>query len=387
MKVLWLASWYPNKLNPFNGDFVRRHAQAVAPFIPITVIYVVKDENGIYTNNVKVDEYNEDGLHELIVYYRSPPFKIKIFGKIFSFLKYRKVFKQVVSGHIKEKGLPDVCHVHVPMQAGMISNWLKNKFRVPYVVTEHWCGYNHLNPDNFFSRNPVFQKGTKRIFENADIVTTVCVANQEELTDLFQIKHSVVVSNVADINHFFYSPSEVTSAFTFIHVSTLTYQKNIEGILEACAGLVNKTGLWKLIIVGPYTKKQVELSKQLKLDRFIEWTGELSYVEVADHVRKASAMVMFSRFENQPCAIIEGLVSGLPVVASKVGGIPEIINEKNGILVEPGNVAGLVNAMEKMKNEHQSYDRFGIAEDAKNKFSYEVVGEIFLKLYKQLKNN
>ena len=42
MKVLWLASWYPNPYEPVNGDFVQRHAQSVAQCLPIDVIHVVQ---------------------------------------------------------------------------------------------------------------------------------------------------------------------------------------------------------------------------------------------------------------------------------------------------------------------------------------------------------
>ena len=49
MNVLWLASWYPNRTNPFNGDFIERHAKAVAPFVNrLTVIAAAKDETLAY---------------------------------------------------------------------------------------------------------------------------------------------------------------------------------------------------------------------------------------------------------------------------------------------------------------------------------------------------
>ena len=42
--VLWLPSWYPNKLAPFDGDFIQRHAKAAALYNDILVIYAVPDE-------------------------------------------------------------------------------------------------------------------------------------------------------------------------------------------------------------------------------------------------------------------------------------------------------------------------------------------------------
>ena len=47
MKALWLVSWYPDKISPFNGDFIKRHAEAVSLYDDVHVIYVTKDEKEI----------------------------------------------------------------------------------------------------------------------------------------------------------------------------------------------------------------------------------------------------------------------------------------------------------------------------------------------------
>ena len=59
MNILWLTSWYPNRISPFDGDFIQRHAHAVASRIPLTVIYVaqygelipVSNDEIVITNN------------------------------------------------------------------------------------------------------------------------------------------------------------------------------------------------------------------------------------------------------------------------------------------------------------------------------------------------
>ena len=52
--ILWLPGWYPNILSPYDGDFIQRHARAVALFQKLTVIYIKKDEKGIVTQNKKI---------------------------------------------------------------------------------------------------------------------------------------------------------------------------------------------------------------------------------------------------------------------------------------------------------------------------------------------
>ncbi|MBK8141573.1 MAG: hypothetical protein IPK57_11530 [Chitinophagaceae bacterium] len=68
-KILWLCSWYPAKTEPFNGDFIQRHARAAALYNDIYVIHVAGDETG---NNKKPGEeiHQSEGLTEQIIYYQ-----------------------------------------------------------------------------------------------------------------------------------------------------------------------------------------------------------------------------------------------------------------------------------------------------------------------------
>jgi len=51
--VLWLPSWYPNKLDPFDGDFIQRHANAASLHTKVHVIFVKADEEGKITGNLE----------------------------------------------------------------------------------------------------------------------------------------------------------------------------------------------------------------------------------------------------------------------------------------------------------------------------------------------
>ena len=52
-EILWLPSWYPNKLAPFEGDFIQRHAQAAALYNKIYVIKVVADDRAMITKKLR----------------------------------------------------------------------------------------------------------------------------------------------------------------------------------------------------------------------------------------------------------------------------------------------------------------------------------------------
>ena len=65
----------------------------------------------------------------------------------------------------------------------------------------------------------------------------------------------------------------------------------------------------------------------------IQFTGMLPYEEVARLMRNSDAFVLFSLYENMPCVVLEALCCGLPVITSDVGGLKEVINQENGVLV------------------------------------------------------
>ena len=114
------------------------------------------------------------------------------------------------------------------------------------------------------------------------------------------------------------------------------------------------------------------------------FTGLISYAEVASYLRKADALIMFSRYENLPCVILEALCCGLPVIASDVGGIREVINKENGILIASENENELLQSMNYLLDNLEKYDRESIASSAGEKFNYKTVAQQFTFAYQSV---
>ena len=68
-KYLWLTSWYPNRNDRFDGDFIQRHAQAVSTFCEIHVIHVQKEQNKLGKHTAEINR--NANLTENIIYYSS----------------------------------------------------------------------------------------------------------------------------------------------------------------------------------------------------------------------------------------------------------------------------------------------------------------------------
>ncbi len=378
--ILVLPSWYPSKLDKFDGDFVQRHVQAISLFCKQYVIYVVKDEKGIITTDYKIEKSETDTITEVIVYYKSFKTGVSFADKLLSQKKYTSLYKKVINEYINTFGVPQLTHLHIAYKAGILAMWVKRKWNVPYVLTEHWTGYHKNSLPNIFANNRLRFLLTKNIFKLASYLFPVSKNLGQAIVQNFYTLRYTQIYNVVNTTFFKYKNYHQT-IFTFSHISTMVFQKNVEGIIEACEILKNRGVEFKLNLIGSKPTHLIELATQKKLlGKYIFFEDSMAYEKVAEVLQHSNALVMNSRFENLPCVILESLCCGTPVISTEVGGIAEVIDTINGILINE-NIDELTAAMENMIHNYAKYDRHEIAQNANNKFSYETVGKQYVDLY------
>ena len=380
MNVVWLASWYPNRTSPTTGDFIERHAKAVAPFIDsLTIIAVIKD-SAMPENGVEIIEQKENNISTYIIYYGAGKWS-GLVEKMLSFKKYISLQQQLFNKLFDKNLLPDIVHVQVAMKAGLFAKKLKRKYNIPFVLTEHWTGYHPQSKPGLKEQGLYFSWLSKSIIKNASMFLPVSTdlgktVNQYLLPVAFK-----VIPNVVDASLFYYLPKPV-SKFRFIHLSYLHFQKNPEGILQACKLLKDKGCIFELQLIGRKDEPLQLVATELGLlNEFVFFYDAISYPEVANRMQHASALLLFSRFENLPCVMLEALCCGLPVISSRVGGIAEVIDESNGILVENENTIQLAEAMLLLIKNYESYNRLAIAANAQQLYSYQTVGKQIWEVY------
>ena len=138
-------------------------------------------------------------------------------------------------------------------------------------------------------------------------------------------------------------------------------------------------------MVGKEDAALIQQAKELGLyNTIVYFKAAIPYAAVAAEMQQSSALLLFSRFENLPCVILEALCTGLPVISSDVGGIKEVVTATNGMLVESENIAALAAAMCRMMDEYHNYDRQQIAAAASQLFNYQVVGKRYADVCKQI---
>jgi glycosyltransferase involved in cell wall biosynthesis len=171
------------------------------------------------------------------------------------------------------------------------------------------------------------------------------------------------------------------------YVGRLHHEKGADVLLRASKGLFATVSGFELIIAGDGPHRR-ELEAQVRaagLERRIHFLGALS--DVRPVLGAADVLVAPSRREGFGLAVVEAMALGLPVVATKVGGIPEIVDENlTGLLVEPCDHEALAQAIERILTDVDLASRLGArgAQRARDEFCQKNMVDAYMRLYASL---
>ena len=170
-----------------------------------------------------------------------------------------------------------------------------------------------------------------------------------------------------------------------VTVSRLIPIKGLSHLVRAMAYI--KEGSLIIIGDGPERGALESLSKNLTLtDRvlFTGWINDKS--KILDHLKQATVFVLPSLSEGRPRAIIEAMACGLPIIATNVGGIPEIVVDGvNGLLVSPKDEMAIANAIEQVLNDIEFQKRASAENiDAAKQYLSPVLGQKLFNYLEQI---
>ena len=385
MKIMWLPSWYPSGIDAFEGDFIQRHAEAASLHLDIHVIYVVRDKYGKLTKDVLISETVKDRLTETIIYYYVPGKRTRLFEKFLSERKYRKIYKEAILKSIKENTLPSLVHVHVGMKAGVIALWLKKKYGIPYLVTEHWTGFLEEAKPNFKTLPMHTRFIWNQVLKHSAGVSAVSNYLKNAITKLFGHINVRVIPNVVNTKIFFQKSDNSQTQPFFIHISSLEPYKKPELILQAFKIVRETFPGAKLEIFGAKDEKIYEVINELRLNNNVVVNKEEPQAILAEHIRNSCALILYSKYETFGCVIIEANACGIPVIVSDLRVFHETVKEGfNGIFALPGNPEKLAAGMLDLIEKRVVFNAENIASLATSFYSYPVVGKQFSDWYKEI---
>ena len=376
-----MASWYPSRVKPFLGTFVQRHTEAAAQNISMSALFVCSDTTMINTFEVESKDIN--GVFTVNVYYKKSGNPI---WKLWRPVKaYWLGWKFVLANF----GSPDLVHLNIIWPAGLFVYSLKLFSGIKYIITEQWTGY--MDNDGAYKRSSTVKKYfTKLIARNAEVVIPVSKTLQNAMEAYGVGLKFEVVNNVVDVSAFHPNPiANTNSKITFLHVSTtFDEQKNISGILKAIKMLADKRTdfVFRIVSEAEFSAHE-KLAKDLGLlNQYVFFESAKQTKGIAEEMRNAHCFVLFSNYETFGVVIVEAFASGLPIIASKAGGVLEQLTDEFGLFVEPRDINGLCQAMDTMIDTKDKYDAVKIRNYAIENFSYEAVGRKLNGIYSAVIN-
>jgi glycogen(starch) synthase len=276
---------------------------------------------------------------------------------------------------------PDVMHAHFFL-AGFAAVLLGRRRRLPVVVSEHWSVFL---PDDPASLSRAMRAGARFTLERADLVLPV-----SEALELGIAAHGInaktrVVPNVFD-ERLFHLPAHPHRGDPprLLAVGMFYGAKGIDLLIEAAAKLRARNRAFRVDIVGDGDLRAgyEQLARDRGVDDIVTFSGLRPKPEVAELMRGADVFVLPSRYDNNPCALIEALATGLPAVATDVGGVAEILGD-DGILTRP-DPDMLASSIEDAIDRRDDFDRQAIAARAMVRYSAQRVGRELAEIYADL---
>lgn len=373
LRVLVVPKWYPWPDKPVLGHFCREHARALADRHDVVVL-APRAVPGPPFAVFELTDRIEGDLRTIRVRYRRP--RIRALG-----MATQLAGMLVALARLRREGFrPDVVHAHV-FSAGLPALVLGRLSRAVVVVTEHYTA---------FGRGLIQGADllTARVaFNGADLVAPVSRELEGHLRKIAPRARMKVLPNVVDTGVFGPDPhGPHEGPPRMLCVASLSEKKGHTHLLDALALLRERREATLDVVGAGELRGALEAQAlQLGLDGAVRFHGALDKERVAEMMRAADLFVLASLHENLPCVLIEAMASGLPSVATSVGGVPEMVDAEAGVLVPAGDPVALAEAIDTALD--GDFDSGAIARSARDRFSYEAVAGEWTAVYAELSSS
>ena len=289
--------------------------------------------------------------------------------------------------YIGKHGMPDLIHAHNALCAGLLASRIKEKFNVPYIITEHSTAYARglVSDCQAPYVREAFSNADKRLFVSSDLGKTLerflgndtspwhCVPN---ILDNAFVKNPPIEGSDGDSRE----------PFRFLTVGSLSPRKGHGDLLSAFALKFREENAVQLRIGGEgLLQEQLERqAMELGIDNQLRFLGPLDREQVRFEMKTCHAFVLPSHYETFGVVLIEALSLGKPVISTRCGGPEEIVTPKNGVLVSTKDIVGLGEAMEAMRTNINRYDNVWIQEDCVSRFGENAVVGMLSNIYSEV---
>ena len=313
------------------------------------------------TEELRHDIITEAGLDKLTVYEES---------------KFSKILSEFQ---------PDLIHAHFATEPTATARAFAAQLKIPFTFTTHGYDIRRKAPVDFRERA-----------EAAAALITVSQANARHMTQKFDVGAGKITVIPCGIDTETFRPEKnnkgsADSVPLILCVARHAPVKNLAMLLRACAALRERDVKFRCALVGDGSchGELKSLRAELNLEDCVEMPGATKQNEVVRWWQSADVGVLTSENEGMPVCLMEAAACGVPVVATDVGGIPELVQDKiTGLLVPLNDVEKFSDALQRLIENVSLRKKMGVAARlrAEENFSVKRQVDSLLELWSGLLN-
>ena len=274
-------------------------------------------------------------------------------------------FNERVHRYAREQDF-DLIHYHTPLFLGRLAMAVARRRKLPLIGTYHTSVDSREYRAHWKMHHGLFDKGMKSyidfFYRRCDLVSVPTSAYADEVAALGLNYPTQVISNGIDLKKFpDVDCQEIRDRYPgkiVLSVGRIAREKNLMFLLEAWPQLQDEAHL-VMIGGGPMEVQVRRYAKEQGLKN-IHLLGMIPHEDLilSGYHRAADVFVMTSMIETQGLALMEAQAAGLVSVGVNAGGTKDlIVDEKNGLLVEPGDLDGFVDAIRRVLGDDALRDR------------------------------
>ncbi|NLU57283.1 MAG: glycosyltransferase family 4 protein [Methanosarcina thermophila] len=395
MKVLEVCQEFPNRYYPQLGTFIKQSIDSIAnQGVDVTVIspkpFVLPFSSFPYHNFFKLPRIEHTEKYDLhyprYIYAVPKKYFYPITGISYSLFVSKYAVKNI-------KPIPALIHAHFSYPDGYGMMKLAKRWNIPLVISALGTIERKVAYEGSYTSKQIIEA-----MSFADRILSVSEDLKLHIVNLGIDKNKVhVVPNGVDIGKF--KPAGKAHARSILNlprdknivlfVGALRKIKGVDYLIEAAHSFVDKDTYLFMVGRDDGLKKNLEKrAHELKIANYIKFTGPVNHEDIPLWISASDILVLPSLSEGRPNVILEALACEVPVVATDVGGIPELmVDGETGYLVPPKSPDELSRKINKLlddKNLREKMGKFGRKCIIQRGLTWEAHAKTTVDIYQEL---
>ncbi|MDZ4203228.1 MAG: glycosyltransferase [Bacteroidales bacterium] len=374
-KILVIPSWYPTEERPLEGTFFQEQALAMSELYDIRILYPEKATKNRFVrllNTLKYILRIRPRIEFINITFTKEPklYSFTIVGSLGILWFYEKVmtweYNAAIEKVIKSGWKPDLIHAQSVVYGGIYSYFIALKHKIPYIITEH-------NVFLLSDYSIKVQRLIKSSLEHAKLVLAVS-QHQQRMILMHGIKcKTQVIGNMIDEHKFYIAPPH-HQAFTILFITYNGFIKDNETFLRAIKLFKQKSIHPFVVNVLGRTFENgisdyfISLVKDYDLSDCVELTGSVDRTQIVNYFQTSNVFVSTSIAETFGVSLCEALFCGVPIISTANGGVDDMIDKKNGVLVNIQDADAICEALIKISNKEIVFDPVDVRNTVIDKF-------------------